>query len=89
MADETRTCDILITRMDRIIGDDKCLTSCDLPAGHFGPHSFIYPAHQDGLGRPVAAKRWEWEDDYDCDCCTPEEDDRCFTFGPVKETPDV
>lgn len=24
-----------------------------------------------------------WEDDYECGCCEPETDDRCYDFGEI------
>jgi hypothetical protein len=45
-------------------------TGCPLPVGHTGPHRTETPR----LGLV------EWGDD-DCDCCAPEEADRCIWYG--------
>jgi len=53
----------------------KCDTSCILPTAHWCAHVFKLPD-----GRYI-----QWEDDFECDCCEPEEEDRCYTYGPISE----
>ncbi len=47
--------------------------SCILPSGHWGCHIFKLPN----------GKYIRWEDDFECDCCEVDEDDRCYFFGPI------
>lgn len=58
--------------------DDGYLAECMRPVCHTGPHAFVTPEGQ----------AYVWEDDFTCDCCTPEEDSRCYSYWllSVKET---
>lgn len=49
-------------------------SECPLPQGHLGPHHSISSRY--GL--------IEWEDDYECGCCEPEDSDRCFWFRALQ-----
>lgn len=77
-------CNILPARLNELLrhygyyGDDQkeCDASCVLPYAHFCLcHVFRLPD-----GRYI-----KWEDDYDCDCCEPDEEDRCYSSGEVSK----
>ncbi len=68
-------CGIIVPRYQEIVGErrDGYLPQCVLARDHRGPHVFRTPE-----GELVA-----WEDDWNCGCCSPEEDDRCYVYWPV------
>lgn len=70
-------CSIIVPRQDEILRDDTggYFAACILERGHLGPHVFRTPK---GLF-------FAWEDDWGCDCCAPEETDRCFTYWKIRE----
>ena len=61
------TCDLLPPRFNSL--DFKGCTGCTRERGHDGPH------HDADVTGPIA-----WEDDYECDCCSLDEQDRCAVF---------
>ncbi len=70
-------CGIIVPRQEDITGDrhDGYLAECILKACHNGPHVFQTPE----------GKYFSWEDDLDCGCCKPEEDDRCYLYQEITE----
>ena len=70
-------CGIIAPRQSEVVGhqDDDYLAECILMRCHQGPHVIKTPE-----GRFIA-----WEDDYNCDCCQPEEFDRCIIWWSVLE----
>jgi hypothetical protein len=74
MANEA--CGICVPRreFDMHVGDD--LGECLRPNAHWdGKHMF---RNRDGV-------YYLWEDDDSCDCCQPEDDERCFVYGEISE----
>lgn len=72
-------CAIIATRQDEIIGwrKDGYLAECILEGVHgWGPHVFRTP---EGL-------LYAWEDDNECGCCEPDEDDRCTIYWEIEES---
>ncbi|MCR5875114.1 hypothetical protein LRS10_13530 [Phenylobacterium sp. J426] len=67
-----RTCDLLPPDYHGDLGDR---TGCPLPAGHDGPH------------QAITARRGpiQWADD-GCDCCQPEDHDRCIWWSASPRT---
>jgi hypothetical protein len=76
-------CGIIVPRRSEIIGErsDGYLPECILKTNHSGPHIFRTPENN----------FYAWEDDWSCGCCTPEEDDRCYTYRQLskEETTDL
>lgn len=69
-------CAIIVPRQEDIVGcRDDYLAACIRESGHRGPHVIMTPE-----GKYVA-----WEDDWTCGCCSPEEDDRCYTYWEISE----
>ncbi len=70
-------CWIIVPRQHEIVDhrDDGYLAECILPYGHEGFHVVHTPE----------GEYFYWEDDWDCDCCEPEEDSRCYIYGPISE----
>ena len=68
-------CGIIIPREEEIIGDrdGKYLAECIRARYHSGPHVFLTPE----------GEYFEWEDDWNCDCCKPDEDDRCCVYREI------
>lgn len=68
-------CGIIPPRRDTILEhrDDGYLGECILPSGHWCAHVLHTPE----------GKYIQWKDDFDCDCCSPEEEDRCYVFEPI------
>ena len=70
-----RTRDLLYLHQGRF-RDEKVSFSCILPAeACTGRHVFRLPNEELIL----------WEDDYDCGCCEPEDNDRCYTAHTISE----
>jgi len=71
------TCGIIPPRYHDLIGerDGGYLPECILKANHQTPHIFKNPE-----GKFIA-----WEDDWSCDCCEPEEVDRCIVYQEIEE----
>lgn len=70
------TCGIIIPRRDNLVEylrSTDYLPVCICNRNHFGPHVVCMPN-----GQLVA-----WEDDLDCGCCSPEEDERCYTYWEI------
>ena len=69
-------CGIIVPRQQDIIGSREDYTpECIRARCHSGPHVFLTPE----------GKYFSWEDDWTCDCCTPEEDDRCYVYQEITE----
>ncbi len=71
-------CGIIAPRQDELVRgerEDGYLAECILPHGHRGPHVVKTPE----------GKFFAWEDDWDCDCCEPEEADRCYIHWEIEE----
>jgi hypothetical protein len=78
-------CGIIVPRHEEILygsvgraaslrGQAPELAECVLPPGHTCDcHVFKTPEGQ----------FIRWEDDWDCGCCEPEEDDRCYTYCEI------
>jgi hypothetical protein len=72
----THECGVIIPRKDSLFikfTDSGIVCDCVLPIGHYGPHIF----------RGSGGKYYQWEVDFSCDCCEPEDDDHCFVYGEV------
>lgn len=70
-------CGIIAPRQSDIVGHrgDGYLAECILPYGYHDKH----------LVRTPEGKFFVWEDDWDCDCCKPDEDDRCYVWKEISE----
>lgn len=70
-------CGIIAPRWQEIVGyrQDDYLPVCIMPRNHTGPHVVKTPE-----GVHIA-----WKEDWTCDCCTPDEEDRCITFWEITE----
>ena len=70
-------CDIIAPRQHEIVGDreDGYLAACILGRCHSGPHVVKTPE----------GEFFAWQDFWGCDCCGPDEVDRCFTYWEIKE----
>ena len=70
-------CGIIVARRTNILGDrmDGYLPECILKQAHNGPHVFKTPE----------GKFYQWEDDYTCNCCTSDEDHRCYVYSEIQE----
>lgn len=70
-------CGIIVARREEILGDrhDGYLPECIRRVNHSGPHVFLTPE----------GKYFSWEADWDCDCCRPEEDDRCYLYQEITQ----
>ncbi len=72
----TRLCHTLPPRREYIFQVyGKCNPECILPYAHWCGHVFHLSD-----GRHV-----QWEDDWDCGCCEPDEEDRCYDTWFVSE----
>ncbi len=71
------TCGIIAPRQEHIVGYryDHYLAECILPRAHYCEHVVKTPE-----GRYFA-----WSYDYGCDCCEPDEPDRCTLIGELSE----
>ncbi len=56
-------------------GSEEHLSGCILSASHAGPH----------VTKTVDGQFVQWESDYNCGCCGPDEDDRCVIFQKIEE----
>jgi hypothetical protein len=76
------TCAIIVIRQESIseisqYDPIEWLAECVLPQGHTcEEHIFKTP---DG-------RYFFWKDDYECDCCEPDEEDRCYVYGEISES---
>lgn len=72
-----QNCGIIMPRQKDIIDVDgeEYLAECIRPLAHINPHVVKTP---DG-------KYYAWEWDFDCDCCGPEEDDRCYVCWEINK----
>jgi hypothetical protein len=70
-------CGIIPPRHRQVIGyrRDGYVPECIRPSHQMEPHIFLTPE----------GKYFAWQDDWDCDCCTPEEEDRCYVVGEISE----
>ena len=69
-------CGIIVPRQENIVSNETgYLAECILPKGHFCPHVIKTPG----------GKYFQWKDDMNCGCCTPEEDDRCYEYWEITE----
>lgn len=78
MSESKETCGIIVPRRREILGchrESDDLPVCICPRNHFGPHVF---RTQDG--QLIA-----WEDDHECGCCEPGEDERCYLYWNIDE----
>lgn len=68
-------CGVIPPRRRDVLGtrDDGYSGECILPNAHWCAHVLLTPE-----GEYI-----QWEDDFSCDCCAPEEADRCYSFGPI------
>ena len=71
-------CGIIVPRREDIVGysHDSYMAECILVRNHLGPHVIELPG-----GKLIA-----WENDWECGCCKPEEDDRCFLYWEIQES---
>lgn len=71
------TCGIIAPRQNGMIGyrEDDYFAECILETGHLCPH----------IIRTPEGKYFQWEDDFDCDCCSFDEDDRCYIYSEITE----
>ena len=69
------TCGIIMPRQSDVVGyrDDGYLAECILKSRHAGKHVIQTPE----------GKFFVWEDDWDCGCCEPDEDDHCYDFKEI------
>ncbi len=74
----TPTCRIIAPRQEDIVGfrKDGYSAECILPRCHSCPQHVI---------KTPEGKYFQWEDDYGCGCCSPDEDDRCYVFSEIME----
>jgi hypothetical protein len=72
-------CGIIPPRRKNILGDrsDGYFGDCILPVHH----SSLFPH----VLKTPEGEYFSWEDDPDCDCCEPEDDDHCYLFGEISE----
>ncbi len=68
-------CGIIVPRRDEIVVDERDIPECILSERHDGPH----------LIKTLEGKYFQWEDDFECGCCKPDEDNRCYSFGEISE----
>lgn len=71
-------CGTIVPRQTELVRDYKMseyIAECILPAHHACEHAFKTP---DG-------RNFVWEYDYGCDCCEPEESDRCTLYSELTE----
>lgn len=71
-------CGIIVPRQNCVVGyrDDGYLAECILPYGHYDFHVVRTPEDE----------YFAWWDDWDCDCCGPEEDQRCYVYTRIEES---
>lgn len=71
------TCGVIPPRYKEDIGlrDDGYLPECIRPLHQMDPHVFQTPE----------GKYFVWRDDWECDCCTHNEEDRCYVIGEIPE----
>jgi len=74
-------CGIIAPRQHDIIGyrEDNYLAECILQSAHNSPHIIKTPE----------GKFFAWEDDYECDCCEFDEDERCTIYWEISEIPNL
>lgn len=72
-----KICYVIPPRRGDIIGAriDSYYGECILPEVHNGPHLILTPE----------GKYIKWEDDFDCDCCSVHEDDRCYIYKEISK----
>lgn len=70
-------CGIVPPRREGVVGhrSDNYLGECILEKAHLPPHLIKTPE----------GKYIEWEDDPNCGCCEPGEDDCCYLYSEVTE----
>ncbi len=71
-------CGVIVSRQEDIVGhrDDGYLAECILPYNHEGSHVVQTPE----------GECFSWKDDWECDCCDADEDERCYVYGPIEES---
>lgn len=74
-------CGVIVCRLRDIIGDplanenENYYGECIRQRPHYRPHVIKAPNGQ----------YYAWEDDFACDCCKADEEDRCYLFWEVNE----
>lgn len=71
-------CGLIACRQHQIVGhrDDGYLAECILEGVHgHGPH----------VCRTPEGMYYAWEDDPECGCCEPDEDDHCHIYWEIEE----
>ena len=70
-------CSIIAPRQWDLVGEreDGYFAACIRKVAHRGPHVVKTPE-----GKFIA-----WKDDMECDCCAPDEDDRCTVYWEIQE----
>ena len=70
-------CGIIAPRQDEMVGvrTDHYLAECILASRNHDLHVIKTPE----------GKYFSWEDDLECGCCAPDEDDRCTSFREITE----
>ena len=70
------SCGIIPARQENIVGyTEDYFAECILPVGHVCPH----------IVRTPEGRYFQWEEDWECECCGPEEVDRCYDHGEITE----
>lgn len=71
------TCGIIAPRQEQVCGlpPEQFTAECFRENNHDGPHSFRIPS----------GEVYCWEYDMSCDCCEPDEDQRCTVFWLEEE----
>lgn len=73
------TCGIIVPRQEDLVGprEDGYLAECILPDNHsscgIDCHVVLTPE----------GKYLEWKDDWGCDCCNWNTDQRCYTYHEI------
>jgi hypothetical protein len=70
-----KVCGVHVPRREPGMGLEDSYGECMRPCAHLGQHLF-----QNSYG-----EYFTWEDDFTCECCIPEEEDRCFFYGPISK----
>jgi hypothetical protein len=71
-------CGIIAPRQEDVVGyrQDGYLAECILLQGHLSPHVVKTPE----------GKFMAWQDDFECGCCTGDDDDRCTVYWEITES---
>ncbi len=70
-------CGVIMPRREQTVQGncDHYLAECIRKRGHRGPHVIKTPENV------LIA----WEYDWECGCCEPEEDERCYVYQEISE----